>query len=88
MPTVHPTAWLYLPLFTLNPDGAEKVIKNVEQEVEVLKKSGTLPPGRAEQYDIQLSSLRNRKIADCQIVCFPGYRSKKGILARKPHTAL
>lgn len=73
MPTVHPTTWLYLPLSTLNPEGAKDVIADVEKEVNALKQSVTFPPGRVEQYDIQLRGLRNPEIPDCQIICWPGH---------------
>jgi hypothetical protein len=69
---------MYIPLSTASPEAAPEIIKKVELEVETLKRSGTLPPGLAEQLDLQLSNLRDPKIPDCQVVLFPGYWACKG----------
>jgi hypothetical protein len=78
----HPRRFTYVPLSAINPAGTEEVIKNVEQEVEALKRSGKIPPGLADQYDIQLNTLRNPEVPDCQMILHAGYWPCKGVLAR------
>lgn len=46
-------------------------MKKIEDQVDALKKSNKLPPGLAEQYDIQLSTLRNPTIPDCELIPIP-----------------
>ena len=74
-------SYFYAPLSVINPEAAATVIEKVENEVEWLKKSGTLPPGLAEQYDIQMSRLRNPEIPDCQFILYPGVRSTQCVSA-------
>jgi hypothetical protein len=74
-------SFFYAPLSVTNPEAAATVVEKVENEVERLKKSGTLPPGLAEQYDIQLGSLRNPEIPDCEFILYPGFRSPRCVSA-------
>lgn len=71
MPFVVLSAYSYFTLDFCSPK-AEEIIKKIEVKVRKLKESGTLPPGLAEQYDIQLSTLRNPAIPDCEIIPVPG----------------
>jgi hypothetical protein len=80
-PSIHPTRFAYLPLSAINPERTAEIIKNVEQEVGALKMSGTLPPGRIDQYEIQLDNLRNPEVPDCQMILSPGYWPGKDISA-------
>jgi len=72
MPTVHITSFAYLPLSFANPEAAPAVVQNIERKVEELKESGQLPPGVAEQYEIQLRKLRDPAVPDCEIIILPG----------------
>lgn len=72
-PSVLMTAWTYYPLSFATPQSAARIIDEIEQKVTEMKRSGTLPPGRAEQYDVQLESLRDSRVPDCQSIVFPGF---------------
>lgn len=80
MPAVNITSFAYMPLDFASPENASQVIQSVEEEVEELKRSGSLPPGLTEQYDIQLKNLRDPAIPDCELVVFPGYFAGNGML--------
>lgn len=67
------SGWSYFPLSFATLEGAPSIIKGVEEKVEELKRSGKLPPGTAEQYDLQIEALKNPKIPDCQTNFYPGY---------------
>jgi choline dehydrogenase-like flavoprotein len=77
---VIPRCFAYLPLSTVNPEGTAEVIKKVEQEVEALKQSGTLPPGQADLYDATLNTLRNPEVPDFQLCFYPGNWPGTGVL--------
>lgn len=68
MPWVLLSTVCYFSLQFANPEGAEKLITEVEEKISNLKKSGTLPAGLAEQYDIQLAALRDPNIPDIEII--------------------
>jgi len=72
-PSFSISSFAYVPLSFACPDSAPTVIKDIERKVEELKRSGTLPPGLAEQYDIQLRILRDPTLPDCQLIAYPGY---------------
>jgi hypothetical protein len=67
------TAWTYYSLPFASPQGAAGIIEKIEDKVANLSRSGTLPPGLAEQYNVQLESIRDPNIPDCQSVVFPGF---------------
>ena len=46
------SAYCFLPLQKMNPDGAPELIDGLTKLVEDLIKSSKLPPGLAEQYKI------------------------------------
>ncbi|TCD63782.1 hypothetical protein EIP91_004965 [Steccherinum ochraceum] len=63
----------YVPLTLADPEVAKSFHKRVAKWVEEAKKSGKLPPGLSEQYDIQLRHLLDDSIPDIEIVGFPGF---------------
>lgn len=71
-----------MPLSFSSQENAPAIIKSVEDEVEALKRSGSLPPGLAEQYDIQLKNLRDEQIADCEVVAVPWFFAGNGMLSQ------
>lgn len=76
------TSYAYMPLSFSSPENAPAIIKSIEDEVEALKRSGSLPPGLAEQYDIQLKNLRDEQIADCEVVAVPWFFAGNGMLSQ------
>ena len=59
----------------------EKIAKLIDEfEAEVNKKAqnGVLPPGLEEQLRLQITTLRDEKVPDCEIILFPGYYYSKG----------
>lgn len=87
MPAVNITSFAYIPLAFSSPQVAPALIKSVEDEVDAMKKSGSLPPGLAEQYDIQLKNLRDPEIPDLEVVVFPGYFAGNGTSLFLPSTS-
>jgi hypothetical protein len=79
MPSPGFVSFAYVPLSFASPEAAPTVIEDIERKVEELKRSGTLPPGLAEQYDIQLRILRDPALPDCQLIAFPGYYTAQGM---------
>jgi hypothetical protein len=55
-----------------------EIIKSVDDKVQELKKSGKLPPGLIEQYDMQLKLLQDPVVPDFETVIFPGYYASSG----------
>ena len=72
------TSFAFFPLSTANPTQSAKIIDGVAKQVAELKKGGKLPPGLAEQYDIQLETLRSDTLPDLEIVAIPGHMSFAG----------
>ena len=63
----------------MNPNGAPELIDGLSKLVEDQIKSGKLPPGLAEQYKIQLRTLKDPHIPDLELVdvnCFMSHRCK------------
>ncbi|KAJ3538477.1 hypothetical protein NM688_g6515 [Phlebia brevispora] len=60
-------------LQALLPDHTECVINDTVGFVDAVKKSGTIPPGREEQYNLQLQALKDAKIPDLEFVTFAGF---------------
>ncbi|TFY63801.1 hypothetical protein EVJ58_g3037 [Rhodofomes roseus] len=56
-----------------SPNDASSIIERTEAFVEEKKRSGKLPPGLAEQYDIQLRMLKDDTLPDIEAVILPGY---------------
>ncbi|KAF8958583.1 GMC oxidoreductase [Flammula alnicola] len=69
------TSFSYFPLFIANPDEAPAIISKLEKEVKIRREIGALPPGLAEQLDIQASTLRDGNLPDLEILAFPGLYS-------------
>ena len=73
------SAYCFLPLQKMNPNGAPELIDGLSKLVEDQIKSGKLPPGLAEQYKIQLRTLKDPHIPDLELVdvnCFMSHRCK------------
>ena len=63
----------YVSVPTVSPESAESFYKMAEAYVAQAKEDGSLPPGRAEQYDIQLATLKYECIPDLELVNFTGF---------------
>jgi hypothetical protein len=70
------TSFSYFPLSVANPQEAPALIKKLENDIDELKQSGQLPPGQAEQFDIQLETLQDNTLPDCEIIGLPGLRER------------
>lgn len=67
------TAFAYAPLQVASPDAALGIIGKMTAYVEEKKQSGTLPPGLAEQWDIQLRVLKDSTLPDTEVIGYPGF---------------
>ncbi|KAH9928307.1 GMC oxidoreductase [Fomitopsis serialis] len=67
------TAFGYVPLQLASPNGAPSIVEKMTAYVEEKKQSGTLPPGLAEQWDIQLRVLKDATLPDMETLAFPGW---------------
>ncbi|OCH90043.1 GMC oxidoreductase [Obba rivulosa] len=79
-PNVHRyaiNAFAYIPYSLANPEDAPSFMQKAEAHVQALKESGKLPPGLAEQYDLQLRALKDDKIPDVELIMFPGFYAFK-----------
>ncbi|KAH9928320.1 GMC oxidoreductase [Fomitopsis serialis] len=66
-------ACIYTPIQTTSPNDASSIIERTEAFIEEKKRSGTLPPGLAEQWDIQLRILKDGSLPDIEAIIFPGW---------------
>ncbi|KAI0925678.1 hypothetical protein AcV5_008351 [Taiwanofungus camphoratus] len=78
-------ALCYLPLSVANPDEAPPIIEGIEAHVDHLKKSRRLPPGLAEQYDIQLRMLKDDSLPDTELLAYAGFMTFQTVPENKPH---
>lgn len=60
-------------LSTVNPKEAPGLIDGLANKIDNAKRDGKLPPGLAEQYDLQLEVLRNGELPDVEVAVFPGH---------------
>ena len=67
------SSFAYIPLSTVNPKEAPGLIDGLANKIDNAKRDGKLPPGLAEQYDLQLEVLRNGELPDVEVTVFPGY---------------
>jgi hypothetical protein len=65
------TSYTYIPLSTINPKEAPGLVEGVAKKINDAKRDGKLPPGLAEQLDVQLEILRNDTLPDVEIVAVP-----------------
>lgn len=65
------TSYAFIPLAAISPKGALDLSNGVAEKIDNLKKDGKLPPGLAEQLDIQLENLRNDTLPDVEIIAAP-----------------
>ena len=63
----------YVPLTAVSAAYASHFYRDAKAYVERAKKAGSLPPGRAEQYDLQLATLKDESIPDLEICHVPGF---------------
>lgn len=66
------TSFAYMPLSVANPKEASSLIANAETMIANQKTSGNWPAGLAEQYDLQIATLKDNTIPDFQFLVFPG----------------
>lgn len=69
----------FVPLasITSTSDEAIALIARQRRKIEDKIKSGTLPPGLKEQYELQLAGFESGKGGDCELIVFPGsYRGR------------
>ena len=67
------TAFAYSPLQLASPHAASHIIEKLSAYVEEKKRSGSMPPGLAEQWDIQLRILQDSTLPDMEIIGYPGF---------------
>lgn len=67
------TSFAYIPLSTTSPKEAPSLIEAVTKKIDDVKRDGKLPPGLAEQLDIQLEILRDDTLPDVEIVAVPSH---------------
>ena len=67
------TSFTYFPLSVANPREAPSLVAKAADIIAKQKASGKLPPGLAEQYDIQLATLKSDTLPDLEVACFPGF---------------
>jgi hypothetical protein len=67
------TSFAYPSLSTANPKDFLSIYTKLAKSIEERKKSGNLPPGLAEQLDMQLAAVKNAAIPDLELVAFPGF---------------
>ena len=67
------TAFAYPPLQLASPNSAPDIIQRMTAYVEEKKQRGTLPPGLAEQWDIQLRVLKDPTLPDMEVIGYPGF---------------
>ncbi|KZT72989.1 GMC oxidoreductase [Daedalea quercina L-15889] len=67
------TAFGYVPLQLASPNGSLDIVDKMTAYVEEKKKSGALPPGLAEQWDIQLRVLKDPTLPDVEVIAFPAW---------------
>lgn len=72
------TSFAYFPLSTACPTQAPSIIEGVAKQVAEASDGGNLPPGLAEQYEIQLETLRNDTLPDLEVVAIPGHLTRAG----------
>ncbi|KAI0950969.1 hypothetical protein AcW1_008132 [Taiwanofungus camphoratus] len=82
------TGFGYLPLQLANPTEAPTIIEEVSAYIEQQKKSGKLPPGLAEQYDIQLRVLKDGTQPDLELIAFPGFMTLQSVPENKAHLSV
>jgi len=69
------TSFAFPSLSTANPEEFPVLCAKLAGDIEKRKTSGNLPPGLAEQLDLQLAALKNETIPDLEFVGFPGLYS-------------
>ena len=67
------TSFAYLPLSVANPKDSTSLVSKASQVIKEQKASGKLPPGLAEQYDIQLATLKDDTLPDLELALFPAF---------------
>lgn len=67
------TAFAFAPLQVVSPVAASDIIGDMSAYVEEKKQSGILPPGLAEQWEIQLRVLKDPTLPDTEVIGYPGF---------------
>lgn len=67
------SAQCYVPLHKISADGAVSFRNAMSAHVANAKAEGSLAPGIAQQYDLQLEALSDESRPDLQILQFPGF---------------
>ncbi|KAJ3554276.1 hypothetical protein NM688_g3197 [Phlebia brevispora] len=63
----------YHPLQTIYPEYVQSYYDGVSAHISAAKQAGGLPPGREEQYDLQMQALRDASVPDFQSCGVPGF---------------
>lgn len=66
------TSFAFFPFHLIDNDEAVDIIDRLENEVDAEEKQGLLSPGRLEQLRLQISTLRDENIPDCEVILWPG----------------
>lgn len=59
-------------------EAAPALIQKIQAEVNLLKRSDSVPPALAEQFDIQMTALKDDMAPGLEIMIFPGLFSFTG----------
>lgn len=71
------TAFSYFPLQLGSPNATDAIVNEVTKYINDKKKSEKLPPGLAEQYDIQLRILKDKTLPEMELIAVPTYMTFK-----------
>ena len=71
---IEAICFAFFPLAVANPSETSSLVAKAVRFIEERKNSGKLPPGLAEQYDIQIERLKDQHLPDLEIAVFPEFR--------------
>ncbi|KAH8111295.1 GMC oxidoreductase [Phellopilus nigrolimitatus] len=83
------SGFTFLPFSTItSPERAREFVGRQRQRIEERQKSGSLPPGLKEQYELQLGKFERDEGGECELICFPGYLGMGAPGAGKPYMSI
>ena len=65
---------VFFPLSVANPSEESSLVAKAIRLIDERKDSRKLPPGLAEQYDIQIERLKDKSLPDFEFIDFPEFR--------------
>jgi hypothetical protein len=67
------TSFAFVPLSLANLEEAPALYEHVASRIKERKKGGSMPPGLAEQLEVQLAVLRDESLPDLEIILMPSF---------------